>query len=165
MTLRSARAGRRAARRLLALGVTAAAVAAAGGCGSSGGSTTTDSAAAPATSAASTATTPPESTATTPPTTATTPPTTATTPPRHHLTAAMKGGRVAFMANCAGCHTLADANATGTGGPNLDTITPEKKAIENQVKNGGGAMPPFGRQLSARQIAGIAAYVSTVGGG
>src|SRR5690242_16792115 len=33
-------------------------------------------------------------------------------------------GKVVFTKNCSACHTLADANAKGTVGPNLDQVKP-----------------------------------------
>ena len=47
-----------------------------------------------------------------------------------------------FTSKCASCHTLADAQATGAVGPNLDELTLTADVVTNQVENGGGAMPP-----------------------
>jgi cytochrome c551 len=69
-------------------------------------------------------------------------------------------GREVFVANCGSCHTLADAGTSGQVGPNLDTIGLDASAVENQVRNGGGAMPPFEGQLSDDEIAQVAAYVA-----
>lgn len=74
-------------------------------------------------------------------------------------------GKGVFTANCAGCHTLADAGATGAAGPNLDTLKPDLATVQAQVTNGGGAMPPFGDKLTEQQIADVATYVSSVAGG
>jgi cytochrome c6 len=73
-------------------------------------------------------------------------------------------GKAVFTgsAGCTGCHTLADANATGTVGPNLDTLKPSYDAVVKQVTNGGGVMPPFKGTLTEQQIKDVAAYVSTV---
>jgi mono/diheme cytochrome c family protein len=65
---------------------------------------------------------------------------------------------------CAGCHTLSDAGATGTVGPNLDELQPDKAAVQRQVENGGGPMPAFKGKLSAAQIDAVSTYVSTVAG-
>jgi mono/diheme cytochrome c family protein len=65
---------------------------------------------------------------------------------------------------CAGCHTLSDAGATGTVGPNLDELQPDEATVREQVTNGGGAMPAYGDQLSEQQISDVAAYVSSVAG-
>jgi cytochrome c6 len=69
------------------------------------------------------------------------------------------GKSVFTSAGCASCHTLKDANATGTVGPNLDEKKPPLDLVVDRVTNGKGAMPPFGSQLSATQIADVAAYV------
>ncbi|MEN3280277.1 MAG: quinohemoprotein ethanol dehydrogenase, partial [Solirubrobacteraceae bacterium] len=54
--------------------------------------------------------------------------------------------------NCAGCHTLADAKATGKVGPDLDQLKPDEQTTQRQVTNGGGAMPAFKGQLSDAEI-------------
>jgi mono/diheme cytochrome c family protein len=64
-------------------------------------------------------------------------------------------------AGCSGCHTLADAQASGTVGPNLDQLKPSYDAAVAQVTNGGGGMPPFKGTLTEQQIKDVAAYVST----
>ncbi len=73
-------------------------------------------------------------------------------------------GKAVFTgsAGCTGCHTLADANATGTVGPNLDTLKPTYDAVVKQVTNGGQVMPPFKDTLTEQQIQDVAAYVSSV---
>ena len=62
------------------------------------------------------------------------------------------------------CHTLADAGATGTVGPNLDEAKPSEELVVERVTNGMGAMPSFADQLSEEQITEVAAYVSAVAG-
>ncbi len=75
-------------------------------------------------------------------------------------------GKVVFTtAGCSGCHTLADANAHGTVGPNLDEVKPPLSKVVTQVLNGGGAMPAFKGQLSAQKIAAVSAYVVKATGG
>ena len=76
------------------------------------------------------------------------------------------GKAIFTSAGCAGCHTLKDANATGTVGPNLDEAQPDLALILNRVTNGQGGMPSFKGQLSTQQIADVAAFVysSTHGG-
>jgi mono/diheme cytochrome c family protein len=69
------------------------------------------------------------------------------------------GAAVFASAGCGGCHTFAPANSKGTVGPNLGTIDLSKDEIEQQVRNGGGGMPPFGDSLSDAQIAAVADYV------
>ena len=76
-----------------------------------------------------------------------------------------KGSAVFASGGCGGCHTLADAHATGTVGPNLDTLKPDYRAVTAQVTNGGAAMPSFKSKLSAQQIADVSAYVVTSTGG
>jgi mono/diheme cytochrome c family protein len=73
-------------------------------------------------------------------------------------------GKRLFTQNCAGCHTLADANASGQRAPNLDELQAPKETVERQVTNGGGGMPAFKNRLSAQQIETIATYVSSVAG-
>jgi mono/diheme cytochrome c family protein len=73
-------------------------------------------------------------------------------------------GKQVFTANCKGCHTLKDAGATGSVGPNLDDLKPPKDTVVRQVNNGGGPMPAFKGKLSEAQIDAVATYVSTVAG-
>ena len=73
-------------------------------------------------------------------------------------------GKALFTEKCAACHTLADAGASGTVGPNLDDAMPSKELAVDRVTNGGGAMPPFAGQLTDEQIEAVATYVSTVAG-
>jgi mono/diheme cytochrome c family protein len=74
------------------------------------------------------------------------------------------GKQVFESAGCVGCHTLADAGATGAVGPNLDEAKPPVDLVVTRVTNGMGAMPPFKGQLSDKQIQDVAAYVSSVAG-
>jgi cytochrome c551 len=73
-------------------------------------------------------------------------------------------GKEVFTANCAACHTLADAGASGAVGPNLDDVAPDQATVEAKVRTGGGGMPAFEGQLSDDDIANVAAYVSSVAG-
>ena len=73
-------------------------------------------------------------------------------------------GKVVFTSNCATCHTLGDADATGSVGPNLDDLKPDEALVVHQVTNGGGGMPAFGDQLSDAEIQSVAKYVSSVAG-
>jgi mono/diheme cytochrome c family protein len=73
-------------------------------------------------------------------------------------------GAALFTSNCAGCHTLKAANATGTVGPNLDSLKPSDAVVVKQVTNGGGGMPAFKGTLSAAEIAALGKYVSSVAG-
>lgn len=69
-------------------------------------------------------------------------------------------GAAIFSENCASCHTLAAAGATGTIGPNLDDAKPPQELVVERVTNGIGAMPSFKDQLSEAQIDAVAEYVS-----
>jgi mono/diheme cytochrome c family protein len=100
--------------------------------------------------------------------TVTTPTTTFPIVPAFHLKGNASAGKTVFgSAGCNGCHTLAAANATGTVGPNLDSLKPDYQAVTAQVTNGGPGMPAFGTsgQLTTQQIADVAAYVVTSTGG
>jgi cbb3-type cytochrome c oxidase subunit III len=68
-------------------------------------------------------------------------------------------GAAIFSANCASCHTLAAAGATGTVGPNLDESQPTLELAVDRITNGAGAMPSFSEQLSEEQIQAVAEYV------
>jgi cytochrome c6 len=74
-------------------------------------------------------------------------------------------GKEIFVANCATCHTLADAGTSGTVGPNLDESQPPPELVVDRVTNGQGAMPSFEGTLSEQQIQDVAAYVSSAAGG
>ena len=97
-------------------------------------------------------------------------------------------GKQLFASNgCGGCHTLADAGANGTVGPNLNTIdasaakfgkqlgqTPQQY-IFTSIKNPTaftvpgfpkGVMPStFGQQLSPQQLNALVKYLMSVGKG
>jgi mono/diheme cytochrome c family protein len=77
---------------------------------------------------------------------------------------AAAGKEVFASAGCTGCHTLADAGATGNVGPNLDEAKPPHELVVDRVTNGAGPMPSFKGQLSEKQIQDVAAYVSSVAG-
>ena len=76
-------------------------------------------------------------------------------------------GKEIFLGSsgCSTCHTLSDAGATGTVGPNLDDAQPSFELAVDRVTNGQGAMPSFSGSLSEQQIADVAAYVSSATGG
>jgi mono/diheme cytochrome c family protein len=74
-------------------------------------------------------------------------------------------GQVVFRANCAACHTLADAGTTGNVGPNLDSIGPDAALVEATVTAGRGVMPAFGERLTPEEIKAVAEYVASVAGG
>lgn len=77
---------------------------------------------------------------------------------------AAQGKKVFATAGCTSCHTLKDAGATGTVGPNLDDAKPSKDRVVDRVTHGKGVMPPFGGQLTPAQIQAVAEYVSSVAG-
>ena len=69
-------------------------------------------------------------------------------------------GEEVFAANgCGSCHTLEEAGASGSIGPNLDESQPSFELAVDRVTNGAGAMPAFGDSLSEEQIRDVAAYV------
>jgi cytochrome c553 len=90
---------------------------------------------------------------------------TETTPPPQAGGDPAAGSQVFEEAACGGCHTLADAGATGTIGPSLDASMPSADLVVERVTNGMGAMPSFEGQLTPQQIQDVAAYVSSVAGG
>ena len=71
-----------------------------------------------------------------------------------------------FTTNCASCHTLAADGASGTVGPNLDSLKPSASTVEHQVINGGGAMPAFGKAkiMTPAEIKEVSEYVASVAG-
>jgi mono/diheme cytochrome c family protein len=90
---------------------------------------------------------------------------TASVPAQYKNGDAAAGKAVFTSAGCAGCHTLKDANATGTVGPDLDQAKPPLSLVVTRVTKGQGAMPPFKGQLQDKQIADVAAYVVKATGG
>ena len=78
---------------------------------------------------------------------------------------AVAGKAVFLSAGCVGCHTLADANAHGTVGPNLDQVKPSLSTAVARVTLGKNAMPSFKGQLTDKQIADVTAYVVKASGG
>jgi uncharacterized membrane protein len=80
--------------------------------------------------------------------------------------AGVAAGKQLFeTAGCASCHTLRDAGATGSVGPDLDAAKPSRALVIDRVTHGQGVMPPFASKLSAQQIGEIADYVSARAGG
>jgi cbb3-type cytochrome c oxidase subunit III len=73
-------------------------------------------------------------------------------------------GKAIFQANCASCHTLKAAGATGTIGPNLDQLKPPLARVKHQVEVGGGVMPAFKGTLTPAQIDAVAKFVSSSAG-
>src|SRR5690348_10900942 len=50
-------------------------------------------------------------------------------------TVSAAAGKEVFTSNCASCHTLADAGASGSVGPNLNDLKPDEATVKNQVTN------------------------------
>lgn len=77
-------------------------------------------------------------------------------------------GRTIFIEtavpNCAVCHTLNDAGATGKIGPNLDTLKRTASEVHLTVVNGVGVMPGFSDTLSEAEIEAVSKYVAAVAG-
>jgi mono/diheme cytochrome c family protein len=96
--------------------------------------------------------------------TTTTPEAGTTSAPQGGAQQASAQGKSLFTKNCAGCHTLKDANATGQVGPNLDQLKPDEARVERQVTNGGAQMPSFKSILKGPEIKAVAQYVSSVAG-
>ena len=71
-------------------------------------------------------------------------------------------GKDVFLnkANCAACHTLAEAGSNSQIGPNLNQIKPNMMRVMSVVKNGIGIMPPLEEFLSSQEIEAVAHYVS-----
>jgi mono/diheme cytochrome c family protein len=75
------------------------------------------------------------------------------------------GKKIFASAGCGSCHTLKDAGASGTIGPNLDEAKPDVQLAVHRVTNGASPMPSFKDQLSEQEIADVAAYVVQATGG
>jgi cytochrome c551 len=71
--------------------------------------------------------------------------------------------RATFSKTCSSCHTLADAKAAGTFGPNLDDLELDADAITGQIENGGGGMPP--KLLTGDDVQAMADYILQVQAG
>ena len=71
-------------------------------------------------------------------------------------------GRSIFLekGNCATCHVLAEANSSGSIGPNLNQIRPDIMRVINAVTNGIGVMPAYMGELTSEEIEAVAHYVS-----
>ncbi len=70
-------------------------------------------------------------------------------------------GKAVFVnSGCGSCHVLAAIGAKGTVGPNLDQVKLTEAEILVWVGKGKGAMPSFGRQLTAKQVADVSAFLA-----
>jgi cytochrome c oxidase subunit 2 len=76
---------------------------------------------------------------------------------------------------CKSCHTLADAGATGTTGPNLDEVVPDlsEEEIRQSIMDpdaeitegfSPGLMPRYGDSLSEEQVDALVKYLTEVAG-
>jgi mono/diheme cytochrome c family protein len=74
------------------------------------------------------------------------------------------GQEVFASAGCGSCHVFAPAGSSGTVGPSLDESDVTFDAAVEQIRSGGGGMPPFEGQLSEQQILDVAAFVTQAGG-
>ena len=52
------------------------------------------------------------------------------------------------------------AGTNGMVGPVLDDLALPPSAVEQQIRNGGGGMPPFGNQLSDDEIEALVQYLT-----
>jgi mono/diheme cytochrome c family protein len=90
------------------------------------------------------------------------------------LSGATTGEQIFTAGGCAGCHTLAKANATGTIGPSLDDLaaaagdgSPEDFVIESvidpdaEIADGfqAGVMPSYEGRLTEEQLQALAEYL------
>jgi cytochrome c551 len=82
------------------------------------------------------------------------------------LSATQKKGRELFNQKCATCHTLADAEAVGRVGPDLDVLAPTAGLVVNAIKEGRargqGQMPA--ELLEGQDAKDVAAYIAEVAG-
>lgn len=60
---------------------------------------------------------------------------------------------------CAVCHTLRDAQADGSIGPDLNELQPGSDQVRAVLRDGSGAMPSFEGQLTPEQLEAVIAYV------
>jgi cytochrome c6 len=65
---------------------------------------------------------------------------------------------------CGICHTLADAETSGTIAPNLDGLRPGVEQVREALRDGPGAMPTYSETLSEEEIDAVAQYVAAVAG-
>jgi mono/diheme cytochrome c family protein len=85
--------------------------------------------------------------------------------PQRPVSAASKararGAEVFNTHSCAKCHGTNGVN--GDRAPDLQEVRKRMNAaaIANQIRNGGKGMPPFGDQLSDREVEDLVAYLRT----
>src|SRR3954447_7573349 len=71
-------------------------------------------------------------------------------------------GKSLFAGTCGGCHTLKAAGTSGTFGPNLNDLKPDKAMVLKAIETGPGAMPE--KLFKGAQAEAVATYVSTSAG-
>jgi cytochrome c553 len=74
-------------------------------------------------------------------------------------------GKQIFTQSCGTCHTLSDAGTSGSIGPNLDELKPDKARVVTAIENGGagtGAMPA--NIVTGQEAEAVAEYVASVAG-
>jgi len=76
--------------------------------------------------------------------------------------AARSGEQIFTDEGCGSCHTLADAGASGSSGPDLDELAPDAATVAAKVKSGGGSMPAF--DLPDPELQALGEYVASVAG-
>lgn len=79
--------------------------------------------------------------------------------------AASAEGKQIFSQSCGTCHTLGDAGTSGSVGPNLDDLAPDKARVQRAIENGGagtGAMPA--NIVTGQEAEAVADYVASVAG-
>ena len=85
---------------------------------------------------------------------------------RIKLTAAQEHGRELFGRICQQCHTLAEANAVGQVGPNLDKLKPPRALVLDAILHGrdrGNGRMPAGL-YQGTDAADVASFVAAVAG-
>ncbi len=68
-----------------------------------------------------------------------------------------------FVEKCGGCHTLEEADTTGTSGPNLDQLKRSASVVEKKIAGGGAAMPA--ELLQGKEAEEVANFVAKSTGG
>lgn len=74
-------------------------------------------------------------------------------------------GTELFASRCGSCHTLGSAGTSGTVGPNLDELKPDKARVLAAIGTGGtgsGTMPKD--LVVGRDAAAVAAFVASTAG-
>ena len=77
-------------------------------------------------------------------------------------TQARSGKQIFTAEGCGGCHTLADAGASGTSGPTSTRWRRTRRRSRPQSPAAAGSMPSF--DLPAPELKALAEYVASVAG-